>query len=387
MVFGKSPSFGGEKTPKKEKNISKTPIRDAAFSFLVGAGGATAGIQPILHWNEIRTHFSEPLRERSANTREVRELIEARYGIKVTFDLHPLNLSYESDEMTSEDAVEALGFLLDALASYPPDFFERNRIEEIVLVSNLRQERRRDEQYFPEGNVGGYARGDLRQFVIKHQSSQGTFKSVFDHELLHVLERINNTESMRAEWNALQENCSNCYPYGTVPATPLEGMAGDDIPINPFANSYGSFNPQEDRATYAQMLFTPLTHVMLIDWIAGGWTEEERMIRQAKYDLITSAYEQWSGGVMDEAYWAEIIRTGRQEQEILMPPGSVSIPSGGQPQEWYVPYSEEDYYEPYVYEMQDEETYEVESDTSQKEDEEHIPEPKPEAGRGEEEIK
>lgn len=261
--------------------------------------------------------------------------LEHMYRVRIEFGVHSENENLGPGERLTgtglpvAEARRALLVISNALKAYPVDFFERNRIPRIRVAKNLTTYVRVGAFSAQRIRLGGLAHTfgddwDDTLYVSYLPEREGLMESNFHHELFHVLDyRDNAYEDDDREWAELHEACG-CGSYD------MNGRGIFALAGGPFVNGYASTNPVEDRATTAETMLIPETHAYFLEIIENTKEPEIRELLQRKYDSIKDTFLRLSGGSMNEQYWDEVIREGRQSRRPVSywAPGTMSEGEG-----------------------------------------------------------
>lgn len=244
--------------------------------------------------------------EQSAEVQRLQNALETTYGIRVYFQGYSQTenhfYNFTAERLSYLEAATALQNLTLALAKYPPDFFVHNHLPRIIIGKNIHQTE--SSTGIPTNvNVDGFAQIENDLIVLEYQEDRTWFESIVHHELFHILEwRDQEHDPGNESWIGLHRNC-RCTPY-----LGREAQSEPYDPVNnQFVRTYGRVNAREDKATFAEVLFSPVGHALLLEQIAY----DETGTLQRKYEMIIADYERWSHGSFDRRYWENIFTRGQ----------------------------------------------------------------------------
>lgn len=262
-----------------KKNINSLK-RYFAFADLYSQDRIKISIDTLV---EIRLHGEELCPEITSKVRE----LEKKYGVEINpFYLVPYG--YKGSLLKRDKVSEALNDLDKEMQKYPPGFFKNRE-----LIINLMGELTTDNEKRGSASVDG--------LHIEKRIYLTNVKNAFDHELYHFLEfHSGGYEANNPTW--VKEYGSN-YPGDK--GYKWHDELKDKPTLSPgFDASYTMVNPEEHQATIAERLFKSEKD----NYIASLKDHaEHREIMQKHRKQLIEEYKKWSGGLMNEQYFDDIM--------------------------------------------------------------------------------
>ena len=333
---GEKPASQSRRPPAPEVSASRRGFLKALGAGVLIAGAGLGGVAI----NDGERILGETLnrKKEEAALAKARERLRNEFGVEVDFS--PLQPLEKEEEWLSGESVEHLvekrrvcEALIDAFAIYPPVIYKKESYISIVRVMD-------DLKLITDGtpeNIHGLAeaegvlhlrhiekdgvlpisrRGFFGQVGRKNLDKAG-FIGTFHHELFHDLDDIGNEEWVantrgvspqmstgalvymyREELDKLANNNTITKSEKDAALKELQGFAYDD----------GKENPEEDRATIAELLLSAPEEL--------GAPERMDQVLSKKISFIKKFCFQKSRGIMDEGYW-ETIRHAKGNSEIV----------------------------------------------------------------------
>lgn len=231
------------------------------------------------------------------------------YGIEVFTGVPEVtNFFGGSDVITGTDLSRyelssGLELAIGEIVKYPYDFFRNNSISNIRFINDVRV----NGEDYSWGYGASSGTLGIAYSAEEQRLNSGRFREVFHHEAFHGFDWFNGGyKSDDKEWENIH-NCK-CEVYWNVGGRDsIENVPEPDSPIEWFVNPYGRLNPVEDRATTAQYMMIPYLHRLIIERIGSERNRTTKEILQKKRSLIMKDYADWSGGVMNDQYWDDLV--------------------------------------------------------------------------------
>lgn len=324
----------GEHTPDKPKGLNRRDV-------LVKAAGLGAGIiagfkgSELLetHKQDILDFLNDPQHTRDEGIRETREFIERVYGVRVLFGEERDAESYSLGGLTAYEGRSALTAFLLALYKYPPDFFKTNPLppvrigKDVVLNPPPEGMKGVTDPTTQDTDLLGFTAFDSEQIVLEYRENYEEFEPTVHHEIYHLLRNRypNGIEERDRAWTELHEAAG---------AGPYRGEGWHLKPLDErlssiLASGYGAASIHEDRATMAEALLSTRFHYQLVNRVTTLEDPLLSKILAEEIEMIKQDYKDWSGGLMDEAYWLRMERAGFGQRAIVVrASGTNSEPSG-----------------------------------------------------------
>jgi len=238
---------------------------------------------------------------------QAKSYLKTRYKLDVFVGLPENDNIITGTNLNKYELSRGLGLVMEEIIKYPLDFFEKNGVTAIRFLNDVKIG---GKDYYGgfaglEGTIGiAYA---ARPFELQREY----FRAVFHHELFHILDyKDGGFDQDNQQWRDLHQ--CGCQLYREIGGRDnSEGAASS--PIDWFLNDYGQRNPIEDRAEFGRFMMTPRLHQRLNQRINDERDPKTRSILEDKYRLTVESYKKWSGGLMDEKYWKDLINGEVQE--------------------------------------------------------------------------
>lgn len=288
-----------KETYQKLTNIKGFSRRDV-LQVGAGVGGAVLGYS-LLRYDEILSDFFEP--EFEASVTKAKEFIREEYGIDIVTGL-PVNAQaagITGEEPNEYELKRGTRVAAQELLKYPSWFPRDNGVKAIRFLSNVRIHGKK-----LAGFVSEYSEG-----ILTLAYSAGLpdvlatpYRSAFHHEMFHLLDNYNGGfEQSDKKWKSLimgETHGSTSSERSKFSRALLLGQ------IDSYINNDAFWSASEERALFAQIMMMPKTHKLFLRKIENENDKVTKNILLRKYAMIKQYYSDWSNGVLNEKFWADI---------------------------------------------------------------------------------
>jgi len=232
---------------------------------------------------------------------EAKEYILARHGIEIpkpaSIGTLPKGLSVT--EPNKYELSRGLGLVMEELIKYPPLFLRQNGIKKIIFFSSI---------WSDEERLMGFASVSEECIAMCYNAEffehrREEYRRALHHELYHRFERFHNSvESENGIWKDFHSQ--DGYPQYQI-YMPEENELPDNY-FSYFSSKYGSTEPIEDRAGFAEQMMVSELYIKLLDRIQSEGDRQILKILLQKYEAMLGYYREWSGGLMDLSFWEDL---------------------------------------------------------------------------------
>ena len=229
---------------------------------------------------------------------KARTFLRDEYGVEVQIGDSWAEKNSSVEWLDSEEATKALAYLIEEMGKYPPDFFNRNKVQAIRIGKDVHV----GHPLFDNHPVEGFAKRQLRQMTLDFSATEEFFRGTFHHELNHILDFWNGGPSSNERWEQIHAGCT-CIPE-------VRRKAYDENTVTEFErsfiNAYGASSALEERAEFASHMMIPRLHAKFLGRLSTEKSEDSQILRR-KYDAMKQDFFRWSDGKMNDAYWNSLI--------------------------------------------------------------------------------
>ncbi|HEY4488230.1 MAG TPA: twin-arginine translocation signal domain-containing protein [Candidatus Paceibacterota bacterium] len=257
-----------------------------------------------------------------------KKFLKERYGVELimggTGEVDP-STAIHGDPVTIEHYRKTLKVVVKEMQRYQPPTIVRDMLlphaPRIRIAINMKVAVREGDA-LRKVLVGGAAPliafgGTHSEIGIDASEDESYIARTVHHEINHKLVRKSDFRNLEQSWTALHSTItSKPYPErGKYERQP----GSNDRPSSEryFLTAHAKINPFEDMAVCAEYMLTPLLHVEFIERWRNERDPKVKAILAKKYIQTQYNYEKWSGGKMNQAYWAKIKQEGYAERKRL----------------------------------------------------------------------
>ncbi len=209
--------------------------------------------------------------------------------------VYPVNSYYGTISASNADVRDVTDYcelLAEELTLYPPDFFRRCNLRQIVLCRDLVFRGRK------RGALPDFQSRVLYLNVLRGKSDPRYQRRVIHHELFHVIDEQDDRELYSdPEWSALN---AETFQYGGGGATmQADGAAAEMSDTPGFLTRYATSGVEEDKAEV-------FSHMMTAYELVQKRATTDPVIR-AKFSGMKSLVARFSRDMAD-AFWEKVSR-------------------------------------------------------------------------------
>jgi hypothetical protein len=269
---------------------------DAIFSQMRQAEKLSAEAAAIAKERADRVKIDDDLTKDNRIEMCVRYIYE-RYGVDIYLG-RPRDTTEIDGYISPEPEIyEALWLLREEMGLYPPDFFRRNKITGIRLLTHLTLHNQ---------EVGGVASGGSGIIAANSYCAiayPDFFRTVLHHEAYHRVDYIKpDYWEKDAAWTARQQDNCLIYQDASAPNAQLP-----NCPEGRYFIQGGGDTAAQERAYIAAMLMNPDAHAACLYRISQTTNVKDLQILMAKYQEILHDFYTASGGLMGDQFWQDLL--------------------------------------------------------------------------------
>lgn len=261
-----------------------------------------AGALSIYNYDSILSFFLSRQLDRDID--HMKKEIKDKYNLSIDMGPFENGFSISGNCLNKYEYTQGLKLLSEEIVKYPPNFFQKNKVRQVRFLNNIRVG-----HYSYYGGYAGISDGTvgLAYDADNFEENREYFRSVFHHELFHVLDyREDKYMPDDKIWQEFHTN-KNAPNYLNIGGRDEIDERKPMKTTEYFTSDYGQRSPKEDRAEFASKMMSKTKHAELVDAINNLKDKKAQEIMNEKYSAMKKYYYKWSDGVMDDKYWNDLM--------------------------------------------------------------------------------